>query len=401
MPTGLAPTRRWLLLSLLASVVLFTALLFVPGARQGEIFPYDELCDYRMFMLPTMESEIPYAPTAARARDACYPPIAYIVTRALVNDRGQKWSLSCGEKRLVVSIFALQLFGVLLLARGLPGFGVRMAEVFVVIMSPACICTMLRGNPSGWAFAFVCVFLFWYRSESRMKRMAAALSLGAATSLKIAPCLFGVLYLAEITSTPRRIPCLEIIFSALTAIFLTFFPFLFFGGFSAIPQWIANAGANAEFYSVDNPLWGFAALANNIIDSKELVLPSIGRFAWATRAIAVALVVAAVFVRADYRRLLFVGSAMAFLTHHDYGGAYLIPAFVAWLCGVGDSCGRCSGVLLLLEAVGWFFILTPLQIPNPCRAGSLNGVLQNEFLFVLLLVSIVPVIMRFTGKEGK
>ena len=388
--TGLPPARRGLLLSLLASAALFVVLSFVPDARQGEIFPYDELCDYRMFMLPTMESDMPYRPTAAKARDACYPPIAYIAARALVNDRGQKWNLSYGEKRLVASIIVLQLFGALLLVRGLPCFGVRLAAVLAIIMSPACICTMLRGNPSGWAFALVCVFLFWYRSESRAKRMVAALSLGAATSLKIAPCLFGVLYLAEITSMPRRIPWPEIIVSALSAVSMTFLPFFFLGGFAAIPHWISNASANAEFYSVDNPLWGLAALANNVIDSKELSLPCIGRFAWATRAIAVVLAVAAVFVRTDYRRLLFIGAAMAFLTHHDYGGAYLFPAFVAWLCGVGDSSGRCGGVLLLLEAVAWFVILTPLQIPNPCYAGSLNVMLQNEFLLVLLLVALVP-----------
>ena len=352
-------------------------------------------------MLPTVESEKPYEPTAARARDACYPPVAYIAARALVKDRGQKWNLSCGEKRLVASIFVLQLFGALLLVRGLSGFGARLMAVLAITMSPTCICATLRGNPSGWSFAFVCVFLFWYRSESRAKRMVAALSLGAATALKITPCLFGVLYLAGIASSPRRIPWPEVVVSALAAVSLTFLPFFFFGGVAAIPQWISNAGANAEFYSVDNPLWGVAALANNIIDSKELVLPNIGRFAWATRALAVVLVAVAVFVRTDYRRLLFIGVAMAFLTHHDYGGAYLMPAFVAWLCGVGDSCRRRSGVLVLLEAVGWFFILTPLQIPNPCHAGSLNVMLQNEFLFVLLFVSIVPVIMRLMGKEGK
>jgi len=352
-------------------------------------------------MLPTMESEVPYVPTKVQARDACYPPIAYIASGALAGDRGSKWNLSCGEKRLVVSIFALQLLGVFLLVRGLPGLWARLAAAVAIIMSPACVCTLLRGNPSGWAFAFVCVFLFWYRSESRAKRIVAALSLGAATALKIAPCLFGVLYLSEIASSPRRIPWQEIAVSALSAVLLTFVPFLFFGGMGAVPHWISNASANAEFYSVDNPLWGFAALANNMIDSIETSLPRIGRFAWATRALAVVLVAAAVFARTRYRRLLFVGAAMAFLTHHDYGGAYLMPAFVAWLCGTGDSHGRCSGVLLLLETVGWFVVLTPLQIPNPCHAGSLNAMLQNEFLFVLLVVSLVPDINGLAWKEVK
>ena len=214
--------------------------------------------------------------------------------------------------------------------------------------------------------------------------MIAAFALGAAMSLKLTPCIFGILYIAEAVVTPRRIPWMEIAVSALSAVILTFLPFLFFGGFSAIPQWVSNARANAEFYSVDNPIWGFAAMANHIIDSKETVLPCVGYFVWATRALAAVLILQAVFVRSEYRRLLCIGAAMAFLTYHDYGGAYLIPAFTVWL-RQGDV-GR-TDVTLFLESVAWFAILTPLQIPNPFFAGTLNIMLQNEFLFVLIVLS--------------
>ena len=149
------------------------------------------------------------------------------------------------------------------------------------------------------------------------------------TSLKVAPCLFGVLYLADAVSR-RRMPWAEVVVSATSALVLVFVPFLFFGGVGEIPQWLANA----EFYSSDNPLWGFAALANHIVDSKVLALPCIGRFALATRILAAALAGAA-----------------------------------------------------LLEAAAWFLILTPMQIPNPCFSGSLNGMLQNEALLLLLAVS--------------
>ena len=367
----------------------FFLLSFVPGARQREIFSYDELCDYRMFVLPSMTSERPYFESSAKLRDACYPPIAYLAVKALSTDRGRKWRLSAGEARLLISLVLAQCIGVVLLSGMIPRRSLRLAATVAVLMSPACICTILRGNPSGWSFALVCVFLFWYRADGVARRMAAAVALGAATSLKVAPCLFGVLYLAEAMQS-RRIPWREIAVSALSALLLTFLPFVFFGGLDAIPQWISNASANAGFYSVDNPIWGLAAMANHVIDSKEISLPCIGRFAWATRAIAAMLVVAVVFARTDYRRLLYIGAAMALLTYHDYGGAYLIPAFMAWLCEVKGSHGRCSGVALLLELVAWFFILTPLQIPNPCFSGSLNVMLQNESLFVLLVVSLFP-----------
>ena len=380
---------RGLLFSLLASAAVFLLLSPLPSTRQKEIFPYDELCDYRMFILPCMTSERPYSAPATRLRDACYPPIAYCAIGALASDRGEKWSLSPGEVRLLLSLLLAHCLAVVLLVLKMPGACVRLLAATAILLSPACVCTLLRGNPSGWAFALVCVFLFWYRSDDAAKRMVAAVALGAATSLKVAPCLFGVLYLSEAVSRSRRIPWLEIAVSASSAVILTFLPFLFFGGFAAIPQWMSNAMANAEFYSVDNPLWGFAAMANHIIDSKEIVLPCIRGFALATRALAVVLVVVGVFARSRYCRLLCIGAAMAFLTHHDYGGAYLFPAFVAWLHGVDESPSARSGVRPLLEAVAWFFILTPLQIPNPCHSGSLNAMLQNEFLFVLLFAAAV------------
>ena len=378
----------------------FVLLSFAPGARQREIFSYDELCDYRIFILPSMTSERPYFESSARLRDACYPPIAYLAVKALSTDRGQKWRLSAGETRLLLSLLLAQCIGVVLLAGMIPRRSVRLAATVAVLMSPACICTILRGNPSGWSFALVCIFLFWYRADDVARRMAAAVALGAATSLKVAPCLFGILYLVEAMSS-RRIPWREIAVSALSAVLLTFLPFAFFGGFDAIPQWMSNASANAEFYSVDNPLWGFAAIANHIIDSKEIVLPCVGRFAWATRALAVALAVASVFARSEYRRLFYIGAAMVFMTHHDYGGTYLIPAFVAWLRDAGEAPCEQSGVCLLIEAVAWFLVFTPLQIPNPVFAGSLNAMLQNESLFLLLAVSLVPVAhRRRSGKTG-
>ena len=91
------PVKRGLLFAMLAAAALFVLLLFVQGARQEEIFPYDELCDYRMFILPCMMSERPYSVPGIALRDACYPPVAYCAVRALSTDRGEGWRLSSGE----------------------------------------------------------------------------------------------------------------------------------------------------------------------------------------------------------------------------------------------------------------------------------------------------------------
>ena len=336
-----------------------------------------------------MQSERPYFESRCELRDACYPPIAYCAIRALSNGNGSKWNLSSGEWRLVVSIALLQCLGVFLLVLRLPSLRDRIMAAIAVILSPALICSMLRGNPSGWTIFFVFVFLAWYRSDSPAKRIAAALALGMATSLKISPCVFGVLYVSDGLKAGWRFPWKEICIAALSAVALTFLPFHAFGGFSAVAQWMKNASANAAFYAADNPLWGFAAFANHIIDSKYMYLPCAVPFAWTTRILALLLVVLGVAAERIEHRLLYIGAAMAFITYHDYGGAYLIPAFIAWLRAGGDDGSAHGGVWLLLECVAWFLILTPLQIPNPCHDGSLNGMLQNEFLFVLIASTLI------------
>lgn len=379
--------KRRVLWVILASAVSFAVLCFVPNSRQGEIFPYEELCDYRAFIRSSIDSEIPYEPRDIELHDACYPPIAYLAVNFIASDCGVKWELSGGEKRLIGSIFLLQCVGIFLLVSRMRCPAMRVLAAVVAIMSPACLCPLLRGNPSGWAFALVCVFLFWYRSEDGVKRFVAALSLSAATALKISPCIFGVLYLSEIAGGWRKLPVAEIAVSAGAAILLVFVPFAFYGGAEAIPKWMANASANAAHYSTAEPTWGFVALANHLIDTNAVELACAKWLAVATRVFAILLVALAIFIGRARHKLLFIGAAMAFLTHHDYGGAYLIPAFVAWL---DERDATCSGVCLLLEAAGWIFVFTPLQIPDPLyESWSMNVMLQGEFLIVLIACGLV------------
>ena len=249
----------------------------------------------------------------------------------------------------------------------------------------------------------------WYRSHDPLRRILAAISLGVATSLKITPCIFGCLYLSSLFEYPKSVRWKDIALAAATAVLLIFLPFAFFGGFSSIPQWISNAAANSAFYSLDGPMWGIVPLASQFVESGVKVQPWAGGFVWASRVFALVLSTSSILVKDSYRKLLYIGAAMAFLTYHDYGGVYLLPAFVFWFCDAGSSMNRYSGVALLLESVAWFFLLTLLQIPNPNFLGSakqslnpvlnwgvLNPVLQNEFLSVLLFVAFF---LRFKRHE--
>ncbi len=365
--------------SCLAFVVLF---LFFPLSRQRALCATVPYCDYRCLQLPCITSPHPYSPESVSAKDACYPAIANLIVQTLSTDKGIGWMPSRGEFRILVSLFLAQLAAVVMLSRWLNGN--RWLIVFSVMLSPALLSSLCRANPSGWSFALVGMFLCWYDSVCSTRRTAAALALGLATALKLTPCIWGVLYIAEAPFRPREWRWREMFVAACSAIVLIFLPFAFFGGFSSIPDFVGNAMAQAQYYSRDNPMWGFVDFVNRF--AEVYALPgAVDIAAWMTRLLAVIIVVSACFATEKYKRLLFIGSAMAFLVHHDYGGAYLIPAFFAWLTCENSERSR---LVVILESVAWFLMLTPFQIPDFASPYSINQALQNESLLLLLAVSL-------------
>ena len=376
---------RFLPFALLTSCIIFVALLvFVPQARQDRIYKHKELIDYRFCVRRCLLSEKPYSPEGVKPLDACYPPVSYCIVNMLATDIGQGWHMSPGEKRLVFSLFVLQIIGISLLVWWIPNPFSRLVTAMAIVLSPACLISLASCNPTGWAFAFVCVYLSLRKSSSFSLRILAAISLGMATSLKLTPCLFGCLYLADARNGLHALQWREIIIAALAAIISIFLPFAFFGGFASIPQWVANALENSSYYCKDHPMWGFVPLVGRLVPLETLADSLTGPAILVTRITAGALVVASIFVNDGYRRLLYIGSAMAFLVFHEYGGVYLMPAFIVWLCTVNEER---VGVKNLLEAIAWFLIITPLQFPEPFTTDTINQSLQNESLFLLLILS--------------
>lgn len=376
---------RFLPFALLTSCIIFVALLaFMPQTRQDRIYKHKELIDYRFCIRRCLLSEKPYSPDGVKSLDACYPPISYCLVNMLASDVGQGWNMSPGEKRLVLSLLVLQIIGISFLVCWIPDPVPRVVTTIAILLSPACLFPLASGNPTGWAFAFVCVFLALHKSSSFPLRILAAISLGLATSLKLTPCLFGCLYLADARNGLQTLQWREIMVAAFSAIILIFVPFAFFGGFASISQWMSNALANTSYYCKDHPMWGFAPFVGRLVSLETLSESLTGPAVLATRITAVALVAVSIVVKDGYRRLLYIGSAMAFLVFHEYGGAYLMPAFVAWLCTVN---AKRVCVKTLLEAIAWFLIATPLQLPEPFTTDTINQSLQNESLFLLLILS--------------
>ena len=386
---------------LLLSGILFLALLALfPSCGQQAICTVYPYCDYRCFMSPCIQSQFPYSPATISPKDACYPPIAYLCTMGLTaGEDGSGWVPSVGELPFFVSLFLAQLLAVILLSKQLQRN--RWLVVFATLLSPVLLSSLYRGNPSAWSFALIGVFVCWFNSESLLKRIVAALSLGLATALKITPCIWGVLYIAEAPLCPRQWRWREIACAAASAVVLTVMPFGFFGGLGSILDFIANAGENARFHSLDNPIWGFVNLVNRFEESYSKSSLAVAA-ACMTRLLAAVLVFASCFVKEWYRKLLCVGAAMAFLTHYEYGGAYLLPAFFAWIGGASSA--PQNRVVQVLEALAWFLIMTPLQIPRG-DGCSLNTALMGESLFLLLCLALFAGAFRQrsngTGAENR
>lgn len=382
-------------IALLLSGVLFLVLLALfPSSGQHAICTVYPYCDYRCFMSPCIQSQFHYSPTTISPKDACYPPIAYLCTMALTfGEDGLGWVPAGGELLYFVSLFVAQLLAVILLSRQLQRS--RYLSVVAALLSPVLLSSLYRGNPSAWSFALIGAFVCWFNSESHSKRIVAALCLGLATALKITPCIWGVLYIAEAPLCPRQWRWREIACAASSAVLLTISPFAFFGGFGSIPEFISNACENARFHSYDSPIWGFVNIVNRFEESyskSSLVVVAVV----ATRLLAASLVFVSCFIKDWYRKLLSIGAAMAFLTHYEYGGAYLIPAFFAWI-GCASTVPQ-NRVVQVLESIAWFLIMTPLQIPRG-DGGSLNSALMGESLFLLLCLSLFAGAFRQRTKE--
>lgn len=412
---------RFLVLLLLSELAFFGLKWHSPEGTQREMFRYAELCDSRFFIQRCIAEEEPYRPKTMWARDACYPALAYCLIRpmAKMSERERKsasgrhgdhtWGEICYVGTLA-AVFVLGLW--IFLGDGVTRedgllacqaqYGPRLLMALALLLTPACLTALLRGNPSAWAAGLVFVFLAWHESSCAWRRVVAAMALGAAVALKLSPALFGCFYLVECLTRPRAWPWRDILLSAGTAVLLLIVPFFFFGGIGSLPDWFANALENSRHYVSHEPLWGFVHILNrleSVPDAWHVALAVA-----ATRILAVMCIVLFFCTSSRYRRLFFVGAAMALMTHHDYGAAYMLPSFLIWAYEKKEELGTFGRVGHLLEGGAWFILLTPLQIPNLLGAGSLNGAFQNEAHLVLLMLAtgsvLFPHRLQITKRQG-
>jgi len=291
--------------------------------------------------------------------DRCYPAFALLPFRLFPATWAGAWAWTI--------LSALALTGVLcVMAHSL--------WPLVLLCSMPVLFNIDRGNPVVLTAALVGVFLVWYRSETRWKRVAAALAISAATCLKISPVVLGALYL-------RERDWKGIGLCAVFTCFLFFVPwFMIPCGLSGLPLMIANACEHSSFFSRVAE-FGLVGIWRTL----RVALHQDCTHVWPGCLVAVRISQALGFAMVAWgawkRNILWavVGMLWAAGNMHYYGALYLLPVFVLTISFSRSTPTPVHYTSLLL----WFVILCPFQFV--VMGHSANGILCNLASLTLLL----------------
>ena len=237
-----------------------------------------------------------------------------------------------------------------------------------------------RANTVWISAACVGVFLSWYDSESRWRRVAAAWALSVAAVFKISPVLLGVLYF----NTRRGVAVREIVLCVTAGALLFFGGFLFVpDGFGGLGVMLANAAANGDIYARSTdfgllPIWRVV----RVLLGQDCSSPWTGMTAVIRISQAIGFAVLLLGCRRRDWALAVGGMLMAAGNMLYYGMLYLLPVFVMW---VSDRTR--SAAVRRVEALLWFVLLCPLQVV--VAGHPANGALSSAAVLALIAVHAV------------
>ena len=156
--------------------------------------------------------------------------------------------------------------------------------------------------------------------------------------------------------------------------------------------WFSNAAANAQHY-VHKSAWGAVPIGRTVRvmlhRDVAVVWEGIG---W-ERALSVALGLVGLLwglgSRLEFRRILGLVATVLLIpgNMHFYTGLYLAPVCLLWMLAP-----RGSGLRRAVEAVCWFLVFNPLQIPY--GVGCLNHPIANLAFLCLLGGVEIPLSYR-------
>lgn len=236
--------------------------------------------------------------------------------------------------------------------------------------------TIERGNTIFVAAALICVFLTLFDCHSRWKRALAAISLGVAAAMKIAPAFIGCLYLVEPLENDggrRRLDWLDMGICGLSAVVFFIGPFWILGnGFSDVLNWLGNAGDSSVGFPSTWGLSGIYVHASGVLTN---ALPSLTLAGCRAATWIIGLILFALFVvlcglkktmmRSD--KMFFVVALMLILSPNSqfYMGIILFPALILWLheTEITVEITASRRTMDWLQMFLWLAMLTLVQIP--------------------------------------
>jgi len=368
----MVPFRKVPLLLAVAAAVWAGLLVWVPEARQERLF----FCDAQVrhffdYFNPRsiLTAERPYAaPGTSPAigtvdrQDQCYAALAVHLSGLFPETIGG--ALACQAFGVAVYLFG---FALILRKYGVP---VILPTATLLVSGPF-LFSVEVGNQILYAAGLALVFLAWYDSDRRSRRVWAVLALAVAAVLKLTPALLGLAYLCS----PRQRDWRGAILAGLVFSVLLTVPFVFLGGTDAFVAWLENAQANSQVYAVRNGFgpYGLVAEFAQVVGFRWELLSLIHTpLRLVSSLFAIVLLVRAFLVAKDeFRRLCLIVLGMLFLppTMMCYTVLYLVPFLV-----IGTF--RCAGASVRTFAIAWIACCLPLQVPlllgsaNACMAVS-------------------------------
>ena len=206
----------------------------------------------------------------------------------------------------------------------------RLLAVSLLLSAPM-LFSIERGNTIIPTVFFLGFYIFYYRSENRVIRELALMSLAVAAAFKITPALFGILLI-------YRKSWSDAVHAVIYGLLFFFLPFLFFkGGFSNIPLMIQNVQENLRAYDSSDGCTIYAAILRYYpVPSQALHIIT----TWVTRIVCLALLVAAPLLKREWEKILVVSLVLIILPSHSgyYNILYILPAIVLFLSAKEHDC---------------------------------------------------------------
>lgn len=214
------------------------------------------------------------------------------------------------------------------------------------------------------AIAGICLFFAW-KDAPGWRRAVALAALSAAIALKLVPVFLAFTLVVE-----RR--WRDFLAVAFLSAALLFVPFLWYGGFPAFRDFLECLRIRGDYYGI-RETWGFVGLDRCLRLGLGLPVESTRETFWLSRSLNVLFALACLTScalrcwrdrdarRMDSTALLLLAVAMIVLPGASviYNSLFLVSAFLARLAPAEPDGGSLSSC----EALAWFALFCPLQIP--------------------------------------